>query len=40
LGSAAGARALALLRLDRVEQARADGVALSAGGVGLAIEPD
>jgi len=36
-GSHAGNRGLAMLRLDRVADARAAGVALSAGGV--AIEP-
>jgi folate-binding protein YgfZ len=40
LGSAAAGRALALLRLDRVEDARAAGIALSAAGVGLAVEAD
>jgi folate-binding protein YgfZ len=38
LGSAADGRALALLRLDRVEDARAAGLALTAGGVGVKIE--
>ncbi|HYA73223.1 MAG TPA: folate-binding protein, partial [Roseiarcus sp.] len=35
LGSSSGRRALALLRLDRVEEAKAAGRALSAAGVGL-----
>ena len=35
LGSPAGRQALAMLRLDRVEEARAAGRALSAGGVGV-----
>jgi folate-binding protein YgfZ len=38
LGSAAEDRALALVRLDRVEDARAAGRTLTAGGVGVAIE--
>jgi hypothetical protein len=38
LGSAAGANALALVRLDRIEDARAAGRALTAGGVGVKIE--
>lgn len=38
LGSAAEGRALALVRLDRVEDARAAGLALTAGGVGVEIE--
>ncbi len=37
LGSSSGREALALLRLDRVEEAKAAGRALSAGGVGLAL---
>jgi folate-binding protein YgfZ len=39
LGSAAGGLALALLRLDRVEDARAAGRGLTIGGVGASIEP-
>ena len=39
LGSAAAGRALAMVRLDRVEEARTAGQALSAGGVGVAVEP-
>lgn len=38
LGSVAGARGLALLRLDRVAEARRDGIALVAGGVALRVE--
>jgi folate-binding Fe-S cluster repair protein YgfZ len=38
LGSAAEDRALALVRLDRVEDARTAGRTLTAGGVGVAIE--
>lgn len=38
LGSAAGGLALALLRLDRVEDARAAGRGLTVGGVGASIE--
>jgi hypothetical protein len=38
LGSAAGGLALALLRLDRVEDARAAGRGLTVGGVGARIE--
>jgi len=38
LGSAANGLALALVRLDRVEDARTAGVALTAGGVGVRIE--
>ncbi len=37
LGSSSGREALALLRLDRVEDAAAAGRTLSAGGVGLAL---
>ena len=37
LGSSSGREALALLRLDRAEEAKAAGRALSAGGVGLAL---
>ena len=37
LGSSSGREALALLRLDRVEEANAAGRALSAGGVGVAL---
>ena len=37
LGSSSGREALALLRLDRAEEARAAGRTLSAGGVGLAL---
>ncbi|MGO9740233.1 MAG: YgfZ/GcvT domain-containing protein [Roseiarcus sp.] len=39
LGGAAGRRALALLRLDRVEEARAGGRKLQAGGVGISVRP-
>ena len=35
LGSSSGREGLALLRLDRVEEAKAAGRGLSAGGVGL-----
>jgi folate-binding protein YgfZ len=38
LGAAAGRQALALLRLDRAEDARAAGRELSAGGVGVVVE--
>ncbi len=38
LGSVAGVRGLALLRLDRVAQAARTGVALTAGGVPLTVE--
>jgi len=38
LGASAGASALAMLRLDRVEDARAAGRGLSAGGVGVEVE--
>src|SRR5271165_7088364 len=38
LGSSSGREALALLRLDRVEDAKAAGRGLSAGGVGVAVE--
>ena len=38
LGSAADGLALALVRLDRVEDAKTAGVALSIGGVGVSIE--
>ncbi|WP_333794627.1 CAF17-like 4Fe-4S cluster assembly/insertion protein YgfZ [Hyphomicrobium sp.] len=38
LGSVAGARGLALMRLDRAAQARRDGVAVTAGGVPLSVE--
>jgi len=38
LGSAAAGRALALVRLDRVEEALGAGQALTAGGVGVEIE--
>jgi folate-binding Fe-S cluster repair protein YgfZ len=38
LGPSAGASALAMLRLDREEEARAAGRALSAGGVGVEVE--
>jgi folate-binding protein YgfZ len=38
LGSVAGARGLALLRIDRVAEARRDGVPLTAGGVALTVE--
>jgi len=37
LGSSSGGEALALLRLDRAEEAKAAGRTLSAGGVGLAL---
>ena len=37
LGSSSGREALALLRLDRVEDAKAAGRGLSAGGVGVAV---
>ena len=37
LGSSSGREALAMLRLDRVEDAKAAGRELSAGGVGLAL---
>jgi tRNA-modifying protein YgfZ len=37
LGSSSGREALAMLRLDRVEEAKAAGRALSAGGVGVAL---
>jgi len=37
LGSSSGREALALLRLDRAEEAKAAGRMLSAGGVGLAL---
>ena len=37
LGSSSGREGLALLRLDRAEEARAAGRTLSAGGVGLAL---
>lgn len=37
LGEAAGTAALAMLRVDRVEEARAAGRALSAGGVGVRV---
>ena len=41
MGSAAGGRGLAMLRLDRVEDALAAGAALSAGGVALRlVKPD
>lgn len=38
LGSVAGARGLALLRLDRVAEARRDGTAITVAGVGLTVE--
>jgi len=38
LGSSSGREALAMLRLDRVEDAKAAGRGLSAGGVGVAVE--
>jgi hypothetical protein len=38
LGAAAGRQALALLRLDRAEDARAAGRELSVGGVGVVVE--
>ena len=37
LGSSSGREALAMLRLDRVEEAKAAGRELTAGGVGLAL---
>ncbi len=37
LGSSSGREALAMLRLDRVEEAKASGRELTAGGVGLAL---
>ena len=37
LGSSSGREALAMLRLDRVEDAKAAGRSLSAGGVGVAV---
>jgi folate-binding protein YgfZ len=37
LGSSSGREALALIRLDRAEEAKASGRTLSAGGVGLAL---
>ena len=37
LGSSSGREALALLRLDRVEEAKAAGRTLGAGGVGIAL---
>ena len=39
LGSSSGRHALALLRLDRVEDAKAAGRTLSAGGVGVVVAP-
>ena len=36
--ASAGASALAMLRLDRVEEARAAGRALSAGALGVEVE--
>ncbi len=38
VGSAAGGRVLALVRLDRVEDARAAGQPMTAGGVGVEVE--
>ncbi|HME84289.1 MAG TPA: folate-binding protein [Roseiarcus sp.] len=38
LGSSSGREALAMLRFDRVEDAKAAGRGLSAGGVGVAVE--
>lgn len=38
LGSVAGARGLALLRLDRVAEARRDGVAITVADIGLTVE--
>lgn len=38
LGSVAGARGLALLRLDRVAEAQRDGVALTVGGAAVTVE--
>jgi len=38
LGSSSGREALAMLRLDRVEDAKAAGRVLSAGGVGVTVE--
>lgn len=40
LGSSSGRHALALLRLDRVDEAKAAGRALSAGGIGLVVAKD
>jgi tRNA-modifying protein YgfZ len=37
LGSSSGCEALALLRLDRAEDAKAAGRTLSAGGIGIAL---
>jgi folate-binding Fe-S cluster repair protein YgfZ len=38
IGSSSGCHALALLRLDRVEEAKAAGRSLRAGDVGVAVE--
>jgi hypothetical protein len=38
LGSSSGREALAMLRLDRVEDAKVGGRSLSAGGVGVIVE--
>lgn len=38
LGSVAGSRGLALLRIDRVAEARRDGIAVTVGGVPLGVE--
>jgi folate-binding protein YgfZ len=38
LGSVAGARGLALLRLDRVAEATRDGIPVTAGGVAVEVE--
>jgi folate-binding protein YgfZ len=38
LGSVAGSRGLALLRIDRVAEARRDGVAITVNGLALAVE--
>jgi folate-binding Fe-S cluster repair protein YgfZ len=41
MGSAAGARGLAMLRLDRVADALAAGQSLAAGGISLSVhKPD
>ena len=38
LGSVVGSRGLALLRIDRVAEARRDGIAVTVGGVPLSVE--
>ena len=40
LGSAVEGRALALVRLDRIEDARLAGLPLTAGAVGVEVEAD